>query len=95
MIPVLAQAALDRAIMGRTMQVYVYLTGELDVCQFRPIKKGAISRAMKLERALVSRAITTLETRGYLESQADPDDDRRRVFRLLYSVSSMTRTRAA
>ena len=95
MIPALDQAALDQAIRGRTMQVYVFLTRQLDVCHFRPIKIGQVSRTMRLERALVSRAVTLLLERGYLEARQDETDDRRRVFRLVHSVSAMTRTHVA
>lgn len=95
MIPALAQAALDHDIKGRTVQVYIHLCGQLDVCQFRRLKLTAAARAMGFDLALLSRAVTTLEARGYLESQQDPDDDRRRLFRLVYSLSCDTRTRAA
>ena len=95
MIPALEQAALDPAITGRTMQVYVYLLSQLDVCQFRAIKIRSTARTMRLERALLSLAVTTLVERGYLEAKRDGNDLRRRAFRLVFSVSSMTRNRAA
>lgn len=95
MIPALAQAALDPAISGRTMQVYVYLIGQLDTYQFRPIKITQTAHVMKIKRPNLSRALTLLIERGYLEAQKDGDDERRHVYRLVNSLPEVVRNQAA
>jgi DNA-binding MarR family transcriptional regulator len=95
MIPAVRQAALDKGITGRTMQIYVYLTEQLDVSDFRPIKLTGVAHAMRFRRSHLSDAITLLLERGYLEARQDREDERRRTFRLVYSLPNPVTNRAA
>lgn len=95
MIPAMAQAALDKRVTGRTMQVYVYLASQLDVCEYRPLKIRALARMMHLNVSNASQSVNTLVNRGYLDTCPDPSDDRRTIFRLTYSLPKTQTTRAA
>jgi DNA-binding MarR family transcriptional regulator len=95
MIPALQQAALDPSLRGRTFQVYVFLCGQLDTYEFRPIKITAHCKTLQIKRPNLSLAINTLIDKGYLDAKLDQNDERRRVYRLFNSVPQDIRKPAA
>ena len=95
MIPALQQAALDPSLRGRTFQVYVFLCGQLDSYQFRPIKITAHAHTLRLKRPHLSRALNLLIEKGYIDAKLDENDSRRRVYRLIYSLPETVRKPAA
>jgi DNA-binding MarR family transcriptional regulator len=95
MIPALEQAARDPTLRGRAFQVYYVLTLQLDTYQFRTIKVTAEARSLRIGRPQLSRALNLLIERGYIEAKLDQGDARRRVFRLVPSVSPEAHTPAA
>ncbi len=62
----------------RTPEVWVMTT----VGNFQPMSASEVSENMSIDKAQVSRAVTSLMGRGYVVRVSDPADNRRKMLRL-------------
>ncbi len=83
MTPAFTSAMQDRALRGRTRDVYVWLNEQLDLVDFRAIKHSAIEADLQMRDSNVFRALDLLIERGYLKR--GPRDGRLWTYRLVYS----------
>lgn len=62
----LLQIAQDKELAGRPMRVLVYLLARLDFENYIQVPQAEIVKALDIEKANVSRAISLLESKGIL-----------------------------
>lgn len=65
----LLDAATDPELRPSDLALYVFLHAQLDYLTYRPIKQTWITRHLQTSRENLSRGLTRLLERGYLELQ--------------------------
>jgi predicted transcriptional regulator len=66
-IPIFRQIWRDGALPPRAFQVWKAAIEMLDLLEYRRLKLSSIENALEIDASTVSRALTTLVERGYLD----------------------------
>jgi hypothetical protein len=86
----------DRRLSRVDILIYAVLCDELDFRQPRPVKRGWVAHATKVNRANVQRSVRRLVALSYLEPAGrETGHHGRCLYRLVYSVSGVTPQSAA
>lgn len=66
----LREMTLDRAMMGWPARVYSFLLPDLDLLEFREVKRLLVVRKLQVDEANARRILQFLVRRGYLELES-------------------------
>lgn len=65
--PAFFEALRDAEIRGAPKELFFWLQSELVYTEYRPLKLWPLAHAMKMNKAVVSRAMKRLIERGYVK----------------------------
>lgn len=83
-LELLRDLALDRAMLGWPLRVYAYLLKDLDLVEFREVKRLPLARRLQLDESNARKLLRILVSRGYLEAEGSTGAQRR--YRLVRST---------